>query len=110
MNGRGSSGMTKFAGLMVAIFGLMAGPGLAQLKFVDDPAKGTLTITDGATPVLTYRYGDQLKPGVDPAQTRSCYIHPLYSLDGRELTDDFPATTSITTESSGAGRWSRSAA
>jgi hypothetical protein len=63
----------------------------AQLKFVEDPAEGALTIRDGRTDVLTYRYGDQIKEGVDPKYTQSCYIHPLLSLDGRVLTDDFPA-------------------
>ena len=48
-------------------------PGLA---FVEDAAAGTLTITDKDKPVLTYRYGDQLPPGLDAKQTRSCYIHP----------------------------------
>jgi hypothetical protein len=63
----------------------------AQFTFVEDPAEGTLTIHDGKTDVLTYCYGDQLKPEVDPKYIQSCYIHPLYSLDGRVLTDDFPA-------------------
>ncbi|MFZ2053899.1 MAG: DUF6807 family protein [Candidatus Aminicenantales bacterium] len=63
----------------------------AQFTFVEDPAKGTLTVRDGKFEVLTYRFGDQLNSGVDPKYTQSCYIHPLYSLDGRVLTDDFPA-------------------
>ena len=63
---------------------------LAQIAFVEDPTKGTLTIRDGKTEVLTYCYGDQLKPGVDPRYTQSCYIHPLFSLDGQALTDDSP--------------------
>jgi Family of unknown function (DUF6807) len=62
-----------------------------RMGFVEDAAKGTLTITDGGAPVLTYRFSDQLKSGVDPKFVRSTYIHPLYSLDGRELTADFPA-------------------
>jgi hypothetical protein len=63
----------------------------AQFTFVEDLAEGALTIRDGKTDVLTYRYGDQIKEGVDPKYTQSCYIHPLYSLDGQVLTDDFPA-------------------
>ncbi len=63
-------------------------PGLA---FVEDAAAGTLTITEKGKPVLTYHYGDQLPFGLDAGLTRSCYIHPLYSLDGEPLTDDFPA-------------------
>lgn len=64
---------------------------MAQLTCDEDPAKGTLTIRDGKTDVLVYCFGDQLKPGVDPKYMQSCYIHPLFSLDGQALTDDFPA-------------------
>lgn len=59
-------------------------------RFMDDPKSGTLTLLDGERPVLTYCYGDQLKEGVDPKYTQSCYIHPLYDLDGQALTDDSP--------------------
>lgn len=62
-----------------------------QMSFIDDPKAGTMTIRDGKADVLVYRYGDQLKEGVDPKFTRSGYIHPLYGLDGQVLTDDFPA-------------------
>ncbi len=51
---------------------------------------GTLTVLDGENKVLTYVYGDQLPQGFDHRYVRSCYIHPLFSLDGTELTDDFP--------------------
>jgi len=61
------------------------------MTFVEDPAQGTLTVMDGTKPVLTYRYGDQLPAGLDAKQVRSCYIHPLYALDGDVLTADFPA-------------------
>ena len=59
--------------------------------FVEDMENGTLTVRDGKADVLTYRFGDQLKEDVDPEQTRSCYIHPLNSLDGKPLTEDFPS-------------------
>mgnify|MGYP001217470825 CR=1 FL=1 len=62
-----------------------------RMSFVEDAAAGTLTITEKGRPVLTYHYGDQLPAGVDPRYARSSYIHPLYSLDGEPLTDDFPA-------------------
>lgn len=66
-------------------------PGFAsQMTFIEDEEKGTLTVRDGKADVLTYRYGDQLKEGADPKQTRSCYIHPLFSPDGKVLTEDFP--------------------
>jgi hypothetical protein len=63
----------------------------AQFTYIEDPAKGTLTIRDGKVEVLTYCYGDRLKAGVDPNYTQSSYIHPLFSLDGQALTDDSPA-------------------
>jgi hypothetical protein len=63
---------------------------LPQMKFVEDAKRGTLTIIDGQTDILTYCFGDQLPEGLDSKQTRSCYIHPLFSLDGQALTDDFP--------------------
>jgi hypothetical protein len=62
----------------------------AQMVIVEDVEKGTLTVKDGNIAVLTYRFGDQIEEGIDPKQTRSCYIHPLYSLDGKILTEDFP--------------------
>lgn len=64
--------------------------GQAQMTFVEDEEKGTLTVRDGKIDVLTYRFGDQLKEEVHRSQTRSCYIHPLYSPGGHVLTDDFP--------------------
>ena len=75
----------------IAFFLGMALSGFAsQMTFIEDAEKGTLTVKDGQADVLTYRFGDQLKEGIDPEQTRSCYIHPLYSLDGKALTADFP--------------------
>ena len=64
---------------------------LAQMTITEDGKKGTVTIHDGEVDVLTYRFKDQLKEGIGLEQTRSCYVHPLYSLDGTLLTDDFPA-------------------
>lgn len=65
-------------------------PSFAQMTFVEDEDKGTLTIRDGKNDVLTYRFKDQLKKGLDAQYTRSCYIHPLYSLDGEVMTESFP--------------------
>lgn len=50
-----------------------------------------LRVLDGEKPVLTYNYGMILKEGAPEDRRRSCYIHPLYGLDGESLTDDFPA-------------------
>ena len=79
----------------VLIFAILIGSiwafASAQMSLVENPEDGTLTVKDGKADVLTYRFGDQIGEGIDPVQTRSCYIHPLYSLDGKPLTDDFPA-------------------
>ena len=79
----------KLASIVILVIGIIA-TGSAQMKFVEDSEKGTLTIFDGQIGVLTYCSGNQLRQGLDPKHTRSCYIHPLFSLNGRALTDDFP--------------------
>jgi hypothetical protein len=76
--------------LTLFLLGLAAAAMPSEMKFIEDKTKGTLTIRDGQIDVLTYRFGDQLAEGLDPKHTRSCYIHPLFSLDGQSLTDDFP--------------------
>ena len=50
-----------------------------------------LHLFEGEKPVLTYNYGMLLKEGAPEDRRRSCYIHPVYGLDGEVLTDDFPA-------------------
>ncbi len=75
--------------LGILVLGIMQSAASEKFRFVEDKDKGTLTVQEGNTKVLTYRFADQLKEGVHPEQTRSCYIHPLYSLDGQVLTDDF---------------------
>lgn len=76
--------------LAILLIGVMAAAGSAQMQFIEDTGRGTLTLRDGPNEVLTYRFGDQLKEGIDPKYVRSCYVHPLFSLDGKVLTDDFP--------------------
>ena len=76
--------------LVILMIGFLVTACSAQLAFVEDAATGTLIVREGQTDVLTYRYGDQLKLGIDPKYTQSCYIHPLFSLDGQALTDDSP--------------------
>jgi hypothetical protein len=77
--------------LAILMTGILTAIGSGQMSFVEDPARGKLTIRDGKVEVLTYCYGDQLKPGVEAKYTQSCYVHPLFSRDGRPLTDDSPA-------------------
>jgi len=80
----------KRACLAILLTGAVAAAGSTQMQFVEDTGRGTLTLRDGRNDVLTYRFGDQLKEGIDPKYVRSCYIHPLFSPDGKALTDDFP--------------------
>ena len=80
----------KQAFLAIFMMGFLVSASSAQMAFVEDAAKGKLTVRDGQLEVLTYRYGDQLKLGVDPKHIQSCYVHPLFSLDGQALTDDSP--------------------
>lgn len=62
------------------------------MRFVEDRVRGRLSIVvDEEKKILTYCFGDQLRPGLDPKYIQSCYIHPLFSPDGRELTEDSPA-------------------
>ena len=89
--------------LLAAVFGaaivLIAVPRADQsaaflqpsFAFKDDAVRKTLALVDGSRGVLTFCYGDQLKPGTDPKYVRSGYIHPLYGPDGEVLTDDSPA-------------------
>jgi len=51
-----------------------------------------LRLTEGEKPVYAYNYGFLADPRApeDKKRLRSCYIHPLWGLDGEVLTDDFP--------------------
>lgn len=64
---------------------------MAEFTLEDDGK--TLLVLDTGQPVLAYNYGPVVPPqGIDAARwTRSCYIHPLYGLDGDIISQDFPA-------------------
>jgi hypothetical protein len=83
----------KIICLSVTLFflaGVCTGISPAQFELIENTEKGVLTVREGPALVLSYRFGDQLPSGVAPEQVRSCYIHPLFSLDGKVLTADFP--------------------
>lgn len=63
----------------------------SEFAFTDDG--DGVTLTEGGQPVFRYNYTMLAPPeGADPVRfTRSSYIHPLWGLDGEELTQDFPA-------------------
>ena len=53
----------------------------------------TLTLYEGARPVLAYNHGvvtGHNVPKNEPRRRRACYVHPIWGLDGEVLTDDFP--------------------
>lgn len=47
-------------------------------------------IYEGDAPVMRYVKGEILPEGIPEDRRRSTYVHPIYSLDGKVLTDDFP--------------------
>jgi hypothetical protein len=51
---------------------------------------GRLRFLSNGRPVLAYNFGEQLPEGVPADRKRSCYVHPVWSMDGEVLTDDFP--------------------
>ncbi len=72
--------------------GLPRSPSLnSELQFrFREVDENSLALDHGSRPVFVYRHGIISKAGVPAHRARSSYLHPLYGLDGEELTDDFP--------------------
>lgn len=71
-------------------FRLLAAPeGPSSFK-IADTGDGCLAVGENGMPVLAYNQSPRLAAGVPDKFRRSCYIHPIYDLDGAVLTDDFP--------------------
>lgn len=86
--------LVLFAAVLLFLVTKAARTPASRMSFAEaeqGSAAGELTILDRGRPVLTYVRGDRRPEGLGPEQARSCYIHPLYSLDGEVLTEDFPA-------------------
>ena len=65
--------------------------GWCGAEFTLEPLdSGRLLLLEDGCPVLVYNHGDQLAEHAPEDRTRSCYVHPIYGLDGEVLTDDFP--------------------
>ena len=64
------------------------GPGAFRFADVDETSLG---LWEGDRPILVYNHGARSKKGDPAPKPHSCYIHPIYGLDGEVLTDDFPA-------------------
>ncbi len=82
-------------GLRLLLAAFLAGgvPGRgADSTFRFTPTSETsLGLWEDERPVFVYNHGVIQRPGVPADRARSTYVHPLYGLDGEELTDDFPA-------------------
>lgn len=60
-------------------------------RFVEEDCR--LMLYDGEKPVYGYVFKDTTMPWVPESEHRkwrSCYIHPVYGIDGEVLTEDFP--------------------
>ncbi|MCX8108950.1 MAG: PmoA family protein [Verrucomicrobiae bacterium] len=91
-----------FCGGLAALFILMSTPaGAGGLDTAGQPAtmhgfrfadidEKSLGLWEGQKPVLVYNHGVIARENVPADRARSCYVHPLYGLDGEVLTDDFP--------------------
>ncbi len=78
----GSAGLVLAAGLLTA-----APAPQAAMQVTKDPQG--YWFTDGGTKVMFYQAERKALP--DGTAARSNYFHPLYDLDGRVITEDFPA-------------------
>ncbi len=75
--------------MTIAGFAALALAAAGAFEFQDDG--GVLKVLEDAKPVLAFHYAMVTPPeGVPESFHRSCYIHPLWGLDGEVLTEDFP--------------------
>ncbi|MCA9437629.1 MAG: PmoA family protein [Candidatus Omnitrophica bacterium] len=75
----------------IALLSLMIFSSTAHAEFDLSDDGSALTLSEKGRLVLTYHYAMVEPPeGVPERYRRSCYIHPLYGLDGDILTQDFP--------------------
>jgi hypothetical protein len=61
-----------------------------RFREIDDKS---LALDDAGKPVLVYNYGvitNESVPRNDPRRNRSCFVHPVYGLNGEVLTESFP--------------------
>ncbi|HUW61075.1 MAG TPA: PmoA family protein [Candidatus Bathyarchaeia archaeon] len=78
----------KTAGIVACLLCLGIG---ANGEFTLEDDQKTLTVLENGAPVFAYNYAPVPVPASVPATyVRSCYVHPLYGLDGQVVTQDFP--------------------
>ncbi len=76
--------------LVLFLFYATACAQASPFSFSEDRERGTLTLLEKEQPVLTFNRGMQLKERVKEAYRRAGYFHPIYDLDGKPITEDFP--------------------
>jgi hypothetical protein len=77
--------------LLAFIFAaVLATQATAGGPFVFREERDYITLFEGDTPVFRYVRGEILPNGAPEDRRRSTYVHPLYSLDGRQLSEDGP--------------------
>jgi len=67
-------------------------PAGASMRWVDENDV-SIKAMKGGTPVLVYNHGtitNEKVPENDPRRSQSCYVHPVWGLNGEVLTGDFP--------------------
>ncbi len=65
------------------------GNATSPFQYTEQEAKH-LELTEAGNPVFTYNFGLMTREGVPEDRSRSCYIHPVWGMEGEILTDDFP--------------------
>ena len=77
------------------LISLSVSPAVADRFSFDEQDGRTLVLSEGDKPVFGYNFGKttcEILKKDDPRRSRSCYVHPLWGFDGKEiLTDDYPA-------------------
>jgi hypothetical protein len=73
---------------VVSLF--LAAPGLlAQFAWKELPG-GRLELSENGSPVMVVNHGEQYAEGAPEHLRRCCYVHPLHTPGGVQVTDDFP--------------------
>jgi hypothetical protein len=85
-------GQRQFQLLQLQRIGATARDDDAGFKW-DPPTENSVHLSQNGTPVLTYNFGPvtaESVPERDHRRVRGCYVHPLWGLQGEQLTADFP--------------------
>lgn len=82
--------IVRFVLIAALLAGVPAGVRASSAFTVTEEQGMFLHLRERGVPVFTYIKGEYLAEGVPEDRRRSTYVHPIYSLDGRPLSEDFP--------------------